>query len=40
MENQVENYQLLVQTTSKRNLKTPNMYYNATYLNEESHFVY
>jgi len=35
MENRVENYQLLVQTTSKRNLNTPNMYYNATYLNEE-----
>jgi len=40
MENQIENYQLLVQTTSKRNLNTPNMYYNATYLTEENHFVY
>jgi len=40
MESQVEDYQLLVQTTSTRNLNTPKMYYNATYLNEENHFVY
>ncbi|PYD07021.1 hypothetical protein DND62_31560, partial [Pseudomonas syringae pv. pisi] len=40
LENQVENDQLLVKRTSKGNLNTPNMYYNATYLNEKSHFEY
>lgn len=40
LENQVENDQLLVKSTSEGNLNTPNMYYKATYLNETSHFLY